>query len=194
MERRWSDEDVWRIEAHLDGALGPAEAEELARRLAAEPDLAALLETLRAQREVRLAAWAAGEPAPDEAQALATRAVAAAVGAERWRRSVRTARRATAVAALVMVAFAAGWTVRGKVPPAQSAQGRAADSRPWAHGGGHLSFPVALTDERGNVIAVQHFDDATQARQFADDVGRWQTAPRQRTRGAELVIPVSGEF
>jgi anti-sigma factor RsiW len=192
VDARWSDEDVGRAEAYLDGALEPAEAEELTRRLAAEVELVSLLEMLRAQRADRAAVWAAGEPPAAEAEALATRTVAALVGAERWRKTVQTARRATAVAALVMVAFAAGWTVRGRVQSGV-AQSHAAESRPWAYGGGS-SFPVALTDERGNVVAVQHFDDPTQARQFADDVGRWQSKPRRRTQETELVIPVSSEF
>jgi hypothetical protein len=197
VESQWSDGDVQLIEAHLDGVLAPEDAEALAGRLAREPALAALAQALRARRAVRAAVWAAGEPSAAEAHAVASRVILAAAGAERWRRAMLTARRATAVAALVMLAFAAGWMVRGRVHQGQFSvsPGRAADSRPWAlAGGGRSSFPVALTDERGNVIAVQHFDDPTQARQFADDVGRWQSRPRRRAPGAEMVIPVSGEF
>ena len=193
MEPRWSDEDVLLAEALLDGALGRAESEELARRLEREPALVELVGTLRAQRAVRATVWAASEPNAAEADAVASRVIAAAAGAERWRRALQTACRATAVAAMVMVAFGAGWVVRGKIAPAQGVA-RPAESRPWALAGGGRSFPVALTDERGNVIAVQHFDDPTQARQFADDVGRWQAGSRRRTPATELVIPVSGEF
>ena len=195
------DEDRDLLEAHLDGELAPAEAEALGRRLAVDARLAAALEELRAERAVRRAVWGAYEPSDAEAAAVAAGAVAAAVRDGRWQHVARVARLATAAAAVVLIAFAGGWVARGRlgadqaVPAVHSSGGGGA--RPFASTGGGVgagSFPVALTDESGRIIAVQHFDDPQSARQFADDVGRWQSRPQRRAPQAEPFVPVSGEF
>ena len=194
------DEDRDLLEAHLDGELAPAEAEALGRRLAADARLAAALEELRAERAVRRAVWGAYEPTEAEAAAVAAGAVAAAVRDGRWNRAARVARLASAAAAAVVFAFAGGWMARGRVAPDGAAPGPNVAGDGDGHfvssggGAGAGSFPVAFTDENGRVIAVQHFDDPQAARQFADDVGRWQARPRRRAPEAEPLVPVSGEF
>jgi len=196
-------EDLETLEAHLDGALTPPEAELLGRRLAAEPALADVLDRLRAQRDVRRAVWASYEPDESEAKSAAATVLAAAVREERWQRSVSLARRATAAAAVVLLAFAAGWGARGKVSPLprRSTTIHTGDSHLFATSGGgsgNESFPVALTDEHGKIIAVQHFNDPARAREFAEDVGRWQSRmPRPATAPSvapRSLTPVSDEF
>jgi anti-sigma factor RsiW len=198
----WND-DAALLEAHLDGALSPAQAESLGRRLATEPVLAAELERLRGERAVRQAVWASYEPEPRHAAATAGAALMLAERAERLRRATSHARRATAAAAVVLLAFAAGWVARGVRPgqPAssQSPLSRTGADHPFASSGasagdGSVSFPVALTDEHGNIIAVQHFDDPRKAREFADDVDRWQSRPRRPAPPATPLTPVSDEF
>lgn len=207
MEREWFQDDEELLEAHLDGALTPEDGEALWRRLAAEQELLAELERLRAERVVRAAVWAAGEPTAGEAEQVAEEVVSAAAHARRWERAAWFGRRAAASAAAVALAFAAGWTVRGRYEPAGPTTVRAvvparpagmapAGMAPAAAAGAderRPSFPVTLTDELGNVIAVQHFDDARTARQFAEDVDRWQSRPRGRAE-VDSVTPVSGEF
>ena len=39
-------------------------------------------------------------------------------------------------------------------------------------------YQVALTDDAGNITAVQKFDNLKDASNFAADVGRWQAAIR----------------
>jgi hypothetical protein len=199
-------DDLETLEAHLDGALTPPEAEVLGRRLAADPALAEALERLRSQRDLRRAAWASYEPDESAAKSAAASVLAAAVREERWRRAVSNARRATAAAAVVLLAFAAGWAARGSLspgarPPATLHAVDGADPHPFATSGGgsgNESFPVALTDEHGNIIAVQHFDDPARAREFAEDVGRWQShTPRPATAPSvppSSLTPVSDEF
>ena len=201
MERQIPSDDLETLEAHLDGALIPLEAEALGRRLAAEPALAEALDRLRAQRDVRRAVWASYEPDEPAANFAAATVLAAAVREERWRRSVSIARRATAAAAVVVLAFAAGWAARGTVSPGPQQTIRTGDPHPFntsGGGSGNESFPVALTDEHGNIIAVQHFNDAAKAREFAEDVGRWQSpTPRPATAPSvapSSLTPVSDEF
>ena len=193
------EDDLELLEAHLDGALTPRDLETLAGRLAAEPALAAALSRLRAERDVRRAVWASYEPSDEAAEAVAAAAVASAASRDRLRRAATVARRTTAAAAVIALAFAGGWMARGRTgrdasPPVRRA---AADDRPFASSGAgdNRSFPVALTDEHGNVVAVQRFDDPQKAREFAEDVDRWQSRPVPKRRpAAEQHVPVSGEF
>jgi hypothetical protein len=46
---------------------------------------------------------------------------------------------------------------------------------------------VALTDEAGNITAVQKFDNMEDARNFAADVGRWQARQQQIQQGQPIV-------
>jgi hypothetical protein len=134
------------------------------------------LERLRAERALRQAAWQSFEPDPAFADLAGRAAVSRALADDRSRRAARFARRASGVAAGLLIAFAGGWVARGRAvaPGAPSeAAGSSAAVAP-------AEFQVALTDEGGRIIAVQHFHDARQAREFAEDVGRWQSrAPRE---------------
>ena len=158
-----SDEELELLETYLDGALALPEARRVERLVAREPAWAEALEQLRAERGLRQAAWASFEPDGSLADRAGRDVVRRAVQAERAARAARFARRALAVAACLLLAFAGGWAARGYVSPAPTLA---------------REFQVALTDERGNIIAVQHFSDPRQARQFAEDVGRWQAGRR----------------
>src|SRR5580658_7816338 len=65
-----SETDQELLEAYLDDALGPDEVERAALRLAQEPELAAALDEMRAQRRQRAAIWAALEPSEAAASTL----------------------------------------------------------------------------------------------------------------------------
>jgi anti-sigma factor RsiW len=182
-----SEDEIETLENYLDGALPVNEAEAVAGRLATEPSLAAALEKLLAQRTARQAVWRTLEPDPASADALGRRAAADAVRRDRLARTSRTARRASAIAACIALSFAGGWFARGRAPaPLRSEVTAAAAAVPDG------PFQVALTDESGNIIAVQHFTDPRKAREFAEDVGRWQSRPR-RTERREF-LQTSDEF
>jgi anti-sigma factor RsiW len=193
-ELEWNDLDL--LEAHLDAELSPADAEELGRRLGREPGLAAELQRLRAERAVRRAALASFEPGEREAEALAGHVIAAAGRAERWGRTAVFARRATAAAAVIALAFAGGWMARGRAAPPTVVPARPvadADDHPFASsGGGDMrSFPVVVVDETGKV-AVQNFDDPAKAREYANDLGRARQRPASRpAASAPSFIPAS---
>ena len=196
MERRGSDEDVQLVEAYLDGALAPGESERLAGRLAREPHLVELVEALRAERAVRQAVWTSLEPDEAGAGATVSAAVSAAARQERLQHAIRRARRLTAAAAVIAIAFAGGWAARARLAGPQAARDVHPQSghRFVTSGGGvgEASYPVALTDENGNITAVQYFETPEAARRFAEDVGRWQSKPRPPQ--AAPIVPASGEF
>jgi hypothetical protein len=168
-----SDEDLEVLENYVDGALSPREAERVTRRLALDAEWADALDRLRAERAVRQAVWQSAEPDVEAAYAAGRAAVAAAVRADRSFHFARRLRRASGVAAGLLIAFAGGWLARSRLPSPS-----AAPSGPPAA----TEFQVALTDDGGNIIAVQHFSDPRQARQFAEDVGRWQSHRRRGDR------------
>ena len=178
-ERRVSDEETELLETYLDGALSPEDAQRVERRIEREAEWAAALGQLRAERTARRAAWESYEPQVAAADRVGLRAARRAVRADEARRVAVFARRASIVAAGLMLAFAGGWVARGRgISP--------------SNGSTTARFQVALTDEGGNIIAVQHFSDPRQARQFAEDVGRWQSGARQDDVGD--FSQVSSEF
>ena len=162
-----SDEELEVLENYLDGALSPREADRVARRAALDPECAAALDRLRTERAVRQAVWQSIEPDPAAAHAAGRAALTAAVRFDRRSRLTRHLRRASGVAAGLLIAFAGGWVARGRVP-APVPPGPAAATE----------FQVALTDDGGNIIAVQHFSDPARAREFAEDVSHWQSRRR----------------
>jgi hypothetical protein len=167
-----TDEELEILENHVDGALSAHDAARVSRRAALDPEWAAALERLRAERAMRQAVWQSLEPNAAAAQAAGRDALAAAVRAERSRRFARIARRASGVAAGLLIAFTGGWVARGRLA---SPAGPASPLAP-------TGFQVALTDSGGKIIAVQHFSDPGQARRFAEDVGRWQSSRRQEAK------------
>ena len=189
-----SDDDLQELDALLDDALSAWEAEQLRRRIGAEPALAAALDGLRADREVRRQVWQAAEPADAEAGAFARRVVKSARSRERWRRLARLSTFAAAAAAC----FVAGWVGKGVVGPARAtptgppAVVQAGPRTPDSAATTAAAFQVVLTDEAGNVLAVQKFGGLEEARQFAGDLARWQVQ-QQQVRQGQMVL-ISDEF
>ena len=174
------DEDLDLLEDYLDGALDASDAAAVRARLVREPDLACALEQLRANRELRQRMWAALEPDDREASQLAAR-LGAISRRVQWIGPL--VRRAVAVAAVVTIAFFAGWQVRGKQKTSASIASQTAPNHAAA-----LTYHVALTDETGRVTAVQEFDSLDKAREFTHDLVQWQDRQRQMRDGAAVVV------
>jgi hypothetical protein len=106
------------LEEYLDGALAPDEVERLNVRLAADPELAELLDELRAERETRALVWRANEPTQASATALADRVITAAHRNTRrefnWGRLGRSAQFGSAAAACLLLGFFFGWLGRDR--------------------------------------------------------------------------------
>jgi anti-sigma factor RsiW len=165
------DPDFELLENYLDGELSPAEVLRVERRLTAEPELAAALGRMSAEYEVRQATYRSLEP-----DARAADALASAVGRQVRRadrlashgRVFRFGRLAGALAACVAISFSAGWVGRGFAASSKTGPVVTAPK------GEPYVYQVALTDDQGNITAIQQFDKLEDARAFAADVGRWQ--------------------
>lgn len=176
MER--NEEQLELLEACLDGELPSGEAESLRARLGREPGLAAELDQLRAERASRVAAFAGMEGDEGIADRLIARArVQVDAPAKRqWRMPWRYA--AAAAAACLVLGFVAGqWLDMQDAPGITRLT-------PVAH---ESSYRVAITDEDGQVIAIQKFDSLEQATEFSDDLRQWQERQEQIRNGQVIV-------
>lgn len=185
------------LERYLDRELTQDETLRLEQRLSSEPELAEALARMSADYAIRRAVWASMEPAPADAMNVAAGVGRFARKAELRRRLARLSRIAGAAAACVMLGFLAGWVGRGG-SIAQANEGGTPTTRPAVHPSSHDGkaaqpteppglYQVALTDEAGNITAVQKFATLEDARNFAADVGRWQALQAQIDNGQPVM-------
>ncbi len=182
-----TDSDLEQLEGHLDGELSVAEGEALRDRMNIEPELAAVLETLRAERAARVSAFVTLEP--DDATVerfnrLASREIQRLDRESFWRRTSKALRIVSAAAACLVIGFSVGRIADSGVlnrQPGQSAGG-VNSSAPFVE--------VVLTDEGGQPLGVQRFTSHEDARDFVTDCER----ARQRQQMDEVqVIPSTQE-
>ena len=191
-----SEHDLEQLEALLDGELTVDEEYGLRERVAAEPALAEALESLRAQRDLRLLVWRAAEPNEAGVTALLSNVRGAVRRDQVWSRRRRALRYVSGLAACVLVGFMIGRflpygntsenqgngivfePVRGPIAEVSDVRPVQPQAQPRTSG-----FRVLLTDNYGRVIAEQRFDTFNEARDFTEDLRRAQNrynAPAQR--------------
>lgn len=177
------ERDLEQLDSELDGSLPSRESAELRARVGQDLLLAGAQDELRAERAARSTLWASLEPTEDEAGILADRILAAAAQ-PRGRTSAAswTAwRRFSAIAACILVGFATGWA-------AHSRRATVAQNHPSTGAQPTGSFEVALTDAHGHEVAVQQFDSADKAREFARDVRQWQERAIKVRMGTPVIV------
>lgn len=177
------ERDLEQLDSELDGSLPLKESAEFRARLAQDALLAGAQDDVRAERAARSTFWASLEPGEHEADALADRILAAAVEARGQKRAAAWPgwRRLAAIAACVVVGFATGWAAHSH--RLNVAHG---DSTTNSQPGG--AFEVALTDDHGHEVAVQRFDSADKAREFARDVRQWQERAIKVRTGTPVIV------
>jgi hypothetical protein len=161
------DPDLALLESYLDGELTSAELQSLQGRLSGDPELSAALSRLSSDYTVRQAVWTSLEANNAECDRMARKVKRAVRRASLWDRSKNAVRVGAAVAAC-LVCFVAGWIGRG------TATAKPVDGRERTNLVEQGIYEVALTDEQGNITAVQKFDRLEDAKAFAADVGKWQ--------------------
>lgn len=170
---------VGQLEAYLDGELPPGVAESLRARIEREPALAVELDRLRAERSVRVAAFAGMEGDGAIADRLLARAKSRADGPAKRRRAFPF-RHAVAAAACLAVGFVAGRIIEGTGPGSWVTP---VSQEP--------AYRVAITDDAGRIIAVQRFDSIEQATEFSEDLRRWQERQEQIRNGQVTIRSAS---
>src|SRR5688572_8713975 len=181
-----SDCDLELLESHLDGELSVADDEALRERMNIEPELATMLETLRAERNARRGAFLTMEPddaAVERFNRSASREIQRIDREGFWRNTASRLRVVAAAAACLVIGFSvARISDSGVLNRGPRATIGALDPASPA-------VEVILTDSQGRRLGVQRFTSEERARQFVTDCQRLQD---QRERGAEIqVTPVS---
>ena len=176
------EQDVESLDEYLDGALPPEDAGRLRERLAREPELAAALAELEAERAARAAVWAALEPSDAHARRFADRVTTAARRQAVWGRVGRYARFGSAAAACLLVGYLFGWANHDSAPGARppgtvpgtgvNTVGSGGDR--VGNSAGRYRVPVGY-DEQGRPI-MQAFDNLEDARRFAEELRRLRDA------------------
>jgi anti-sigma factor RsiW len=175
-----NETDLDTLECWLDGELPPEDVKPLQARLGAEPELSTSLATLQQEREIRQRYFTAIEPDNDALARTLDRVHAAIAQRRRWAWQLHFARVAGAIAACIAIGFAVGWIGRGGM------NGSIASPRATPH-----VYQVNISDEAGRVIGVQNFPSADQAREFSEDLKRWQEQQDQIRNGAVIVRSAS---
>jgi anti-sigma factor RsiW len=183
-----SDDDLERLESFLDDALSDEETQALRQRLAVEANLAAALRQLRGERSQRQAFFQSIDPAPPEVEQLVGAIHRAARQRSGRLQRLRLVRSGSALAACAALGLAVGLLYRGGAerPVAPRGPQVASTSVPLATDRDQ-TFAVEVTDDTGHVIAVQHFDNAGEANDFASDLRRVQASRRQPGHGVMLI-------
>ncbi len=183
------DEDLEQLEAYLDDALGDDEVQHLRDRIATEPALATALKMLREERAQRQAFFASIDPTPAEVDKLVGSIKASALRRRWFSDPKKLLKTVGAMAACVLIGGLMGELYRAHPGGAPLSGGKTAQVTPAVDGAGK-KYMVEVRDDAGNVIAVQHFDDPREARDFANDLNKIQHERRMRNG----VINVRDEF
>ena len=176
-----SDSDLEQLESHLDGELSVAEDEALRDRMNIEPELATMLETLRAERDARRASFVAMEPDDATVERFnrhTSREIQRIDRETFWKNTASRLRVVAAAAACLVIGFSVGRIADSGVldrQPGQNVAAAADPAKPFVE--------VLLTDEGGQQLGVQRFTSHDDARQFITECER----VRQRQQRMEDV-------
>lgn len=210
-----TEADLELLDCYLDEELSSDAAEALRGRLSNEPELADALEQIKFERDARKQFFAAIEPGSEAVQRLVAN-VHRSINRELiWTKRARALRGVSGIAACLLVGFSIGYIFRGgpvnsDTLPSNTAGIASTNSgspnreiefvdgapripRPGnptnANANANLvGYEVSLTDDAGNLIAVQRFPTFEKARDFANDVTRWRKEHNQLTNGGVRVI------
>lgn len=195
-----TDQDLELLEAYLDDALPADEVERAAHRLSEDLALLAALQSMRAERTARAAVFTSLEPTPAEADAIAKNIIRAARRSRLIGVGWRASQFAAAVAASILLGLGGGWFIWGRshVSPSQAFPTVAVNNipsvapQPVADSSiANLPpgpYQVALTDEHGNVLAVQKFNHLDEAKQFANDLGQAEERGQNVQNGKAMLV------
>jgi hypothetical protein len=189
-----TEADLEILEMYLDDALSDRDLAAVAKRIAEEPVMAAELERLRGEREMRRQIWLAMEPTDAAVERLLGRVDESIRRRTWWERQLKWGRWAGAAAACVVFGFTAGYLGRSTESPVAPTSVAQNEDHGQINFVGRVAGPaqVQLTDDSGRVVAVQHFESVDKAKEFANDIQAWQERQQQMRNGN--VIMTRGKF
>jgi hypothetical protein len=193
------EHDLEQLEQYLDGELDAVAISQLQTRLTGDSELASALSELKGQRAVRSALWQTIDPDPASAERLAWRIKGAMLSQERaaatkskftWN-SWRVASVSSAAAACVILGFMFGRV--GHNPASTPVP----TGIPTGGGSSIAQYPtnnqspiatqlvtsnkpkisVPITNEYGQVVAWQTFDNPEDAKNFTEDLHKTRAQP-----------------
>lgn len=173
------DADAELLETCLDGELSPQEELLLRQRMHEDETLRTALGSLEQERAVRRLAFGSLEPTDIEVQRGLRRLEARIHGGRGWGWT-RLVRYGTAVAACLMVGILAGYGTREFMRPTTPRP-------PGPVANGVIYYNVSITDDAGRVMAVQQFRTLEEAREFSEDLRRWQER-QDRLRNGQVTL------
>ncbi len=196
-----TDQDQQRVEALLDGQLTGDDAQALRQRAEIKP----YLDHAEAQRELRVAVLSMAEPTPAQSDGFVQRTLALLPMRAMLTTSARPSagadsqsRRATGTQRFSIAQALRSQWVRWSLAAAACVvcfvsghQWRASEAGPLPRSTDTLVqtiYQVSLTDDRGNVTAVQRFTSPDDAQKFAHDVERWQHVQQEVGEGRAMVV------
>jgi hypothetical protein len=189
-----SDTDFELLETYLDGELSTHEEDALRQRMAGDPALAAAMETVKAEREVRALVWKSCEPTEASIRRLISRVDAAVDRHTVWAYRLSKLRIASAAAACIVLGILIG-RVGNSGPGSPEGPGLAQLNHgqqgiPGQPGITNVSAPVELpiVDESGQSMGVQRFRTTSEANEFFEDLSRFQRQQEQIRNGGGNMI------
>ena len=159
---------------------------------ASQASLAMALDQLTRDRQLRNQVFFEMDRELASTARTSTEAIARSLRQAAVRETVWSSRRSifrqvSEAAACIIIGLFVGWVARehtsSRIPPPNNKPvTQIGDERP-ARG-----FNVAITDNRGRVLAEQRFDTLSEAQQFSNDLMRWQTRQRDMSNGNVRLI------
>lgn len=182
-----TESDLILLEEYLDGELSAADARALEERAVREPELAAELNRLKGDRQIRAKVWRMMEGDEAAVAAVANRVASSIQRRTSYAHLIRGLRIGFAAAACVVLGLGIGFVARSSnsgqspvaVGPNQSGKIAFTGTLPSQEPG----YNVQFKDQTGKVVAVQHFQSLDEARQFVQDVSQWQERQQQMHEG-----------
>jgi anti-sigma factor RsiW len=185
------DADLELLEQYLDGAVEGSELLQLRDRLSQDAELSDAFKELQAQRTIRQAVWKSMEPDNNAAQQLVWRVRGAVLNQPKHRSSFmpsqwRLASFGSAAAACMVLGFFFGRMGHGgaisgpatvtehgtPVAEVKPISGSSIAQSGFVPVGTLPKISVPVTNEYGQVVAWQTFDNPEQAKNFTEDLHR----------------------
>jgi hypothetical protein len=182
-----SENDLEMLETYLDGEATAAEEKMLLERLIKEPALAAAMETVRGERQLRMAVWQSCEAGDELVEKLMGRVEKKIDSHWSWTKRLSQLRMVSGAAACILVGVIVGrveWSRKGAAPAEKPGVNAVADLVSPATKPGM----VGIYNEYGQLVGYQ----ATDMEKALEEAPPIQE--RQEPIPSGNIVPVADEF